>query len=67
MSLWHKIFGSPAEQAAKLTDEVTTSDIVEVEGSYTEAETSWSAVESSRHTAPSAEVDAPDVDFEERR
>jgi ribonuclease E len=58
VSLWHKIFGSPAEQAAKLTEEVASSEFTEVAESVTEVESAWSAVESSRHTSPSGEVES---------
>ncbi len=59
VSLWHKIFGSPAEQAAKLTDQADDADHMEVAESIAETiperETSWSPTEDElRATPPSA-------------
>lgn len=64
ISLWHKIFGSPVEQAAKLTEEVTSSERVEIDEGITERETSWSAVEGGRETNPVAEDEAADVEMD---
>lgn len=68
VSLWHKIFGSPSEQAAKITEQVEETERVEAAESIAESiperESAWPELGEPRPASPfddSASID-PEID-----
>jgi hypothetical protein len=68
VSLWHKIFGSPAEQAAKLTEQADDAEHVEIAESIAETiperETSWSPTADELHSTPPSAAERAAAEME---
>jgi hypothetical protein len=64
VSLWHKIFDPPAEQATKFTEEVADREVVEVEETFDEQKTSWADEERNHRAESPADAESRGNDFE---